>query len=180
MQQLAQDKQEPAEDAEKPDDSTDEWGTGSTAVLEPPRPDAPTEDCGEDCVANAREEQDLLHRLRRDQRIHLGMFNQKGRNPEMHPAEDDAGGQQLEAVLTQSGFPATESGPFGPAKYLTGFGENERNTAPLSALSLLAVAPHSNLFLKSHSSSSSGSLNVSIHSLVELKTNDSWIPDNPD
>lgn len=46
MQQLAQDKQEPAEDAEKPDDSTDEWGTGSTAVLEPPRPDAPTVDKG--------------------------------------------------------------------------------------------------------------------------------------
>ena len=33
------------------------------------------------------------------------------------------------------GFPATESGPFGPARYLTGFGENERNTAPLPAIS---------------------------------------------
>jgi hypothetical protein len=45
MQQLAEDKPEPAED-EKPDDSTDEWGTGSTAVLEPPRPDAPSVDKG--------------------------------------------------------------------------------------------------------------------------------------
>jgi len=42
MQQLAEEKLEPAEDADKPDDSTDEWGTGSTAVLEPPRPDAPS------------------------------------------------------------------------------------------------------------------------------------------
>ena len=32
----------------------------------------------------------------------------------------------------QDGFPATESGPFGPKRYLTGgYAENERNTAPL-------------------------------------------------
>ena len=33
------------------------------------------------------------------------------------------------------GFPATESGPFGPARFLAGFGENERNVAPLPAVS---------------------------------------------
>jgi len=46
MQQLSQ--QKPDEDAEKPDDEKpdDTGSTGSTAVLEPPRPDAPTVDNG--------------------------------------------------------------------------------------------------------------------------------------
>ena len=43
------------------------------------------------------------------------------------------------------GFPATESGPFGPARFLAGFGENERNVAPLPAVEVsnTSVAAHS-------------------------------------
>ena len=50
MQALAQEKleQNDEEQDEEPDDSTDEWGMGSTAVLEPPRPDAPNPDDGPD------------------------------------------------------------------------------------------------------------------------------------
>lgn len=39
MQQLAEERAAAQGDA--PNDSTDEWGTGNTAVLEPPNPDAP-------------------------------------------------------------------------------------------------------------------------------------------
>ena len=41
-------EQNDEEQDEEPDDSTDEWGMGSTAVLEPPRPDAPNPDDGPD------------------------------------------------------------------------------------------------------------------------------------
>jgi len=50
MQALAEEKLQENEEAvnQQPNDSTDEWGTGSTAVLEPPRPDAPSGSSGPD------------------------------------------------------------------------------------------------------------------------------------
>lgn len=41
MQELAEERAKAEAEENTPDDSGDEWGTGNTAVLEPPKPDSP-------------------------------------------------------------------------------------------------------------------------------------------